>query len=171
MPSVGASGAIFGLFGLICGFTLRARHLLPPDAFTRLRTGILLSLGLNVALTLAIPMIDVAAHLGGLLVGTAAGLLATGSAIDRPGRRPAFASLESLIPPLGTDLPTRSADRPQSMNHRRNEVQTDCAGFCASGNRIYPRFPRHPRDRFQGLKMRETPENIDWRSRRDSNPR
>lgn len=92
VTSVGASGAIFGLFGMICGFALRARQLIQPEAYERLRSGILLSLGLNVALSVAVPGIDVAAHLGGLLVGTAVGLLATASAIEQPSRRPAFSS-------------------------------------------------------------------------------
>jgi membrane associated rhomboid family serine protease/tetratricopeptide (TPR) repeat protein len=89
---LGASGAIFGLFGLICGFALRAREMVPPEAFERLRAGILLSLGLNVAISLAIPQIDVAAHLGGLLAGTGAGLLATASAIEQPNKRPVLSS-------------------------------------------------------------------------------
>jgi len=76
---------------------VRARHLMDPTVFARLRSGILLSLGMNVVLTVALPMIDVAAHLGGLLSGTAIGLLATGSAIEKSAKRPSFASQAIVV--------------------------------------------------------------------------
>jgi hypothetical protein len=52
-----------------------------------------------------------------------------------------------------------------------NGPKTHCAGFCAGGNRLYRRQLRYLRMRFRHAEMQEVPENIDWRSRRDSNPR
>jgi exopolyphosphatase/pppGpp-phosphohydrolase len=37
-----------------------------------------------------------------------------------------------------------------------NGPKTHCAGFCAGGNRLYPRQLRQLRVRFRGLKMRES---------------
>jgi len=69
-PSVGASGAVFGALGGVAVFGLRHRaHLLPP-----LRRHFLINpliwIGVNVALGLAIPGVDNAAHAGGLVFGS-----------------------------------------------------------------------------------------------------
>lgn len=61
-PSVGASGAIFGLFG---AYYIVVRRLGGP-------TGSILALiAINLVLTFTIPNIDYRAHLGGLVTGTA----------------------------------------------------------------------------------------------------
>ena len=71
--TVGASGAIFGIFGAVAGYALtHRRHL--GDRFGRfLREfgGILL---LNLLLGFAIPGIDMSAHIGGLIVGFIGGM-------------------------------------------------------------------------------------------------
>ena len=63
--SVGASGAIFGLFGSMVYFSYKFRNTL--DGF--LRSGIIPVLLINLALSFAIPNIDVSAHIGGLIGG------------------------------------------------------------------------------------------------------
>ncbi len=63
--SVGASGAIFGLFGAMIYFGYKYRATL--DGF--LRSGILPVLLINLVLGFAIPGIDIWAHIGGLLGG------------------------------------------------------------------------------------------------------
>jgi rhomboid protease GluP len=82
--SVGASGALFGVFGAFLGFTIRRRDMLPPEFVTSVRRNALILIGINVAIGLAVPGIDVAAHLGGL-----AGGLAIGYAIARLAEKPA----------------------------------------------------------------------------------
>jgi membrane associated rhomboid family serine protease len=64
VPSVGASGAIFGLMGaiLIVGRSLRA------DV-----TNVLVLIGINVAIGFVVPNIDWRAHLGGLITGVIVG--------------------------------------------------------------------------------------------------
>lgn len=64
--AVGASGAIFGLFGAWLAAALRSRH--TPSGQAGLRQ-LLLLLGINLALPLFVPGIAWEAHLGGLLAG------------------------------------------------------------------------------------------------------
>ena len=72
---VGASGAIFGLFG---AYYIVVRRL---GGETR---SILILLGVNLVITFAVPIIDKPAHLGGLLVGA---LVATALAYAPRGER------------------------------------------------------------------------------------
>ena len=79
VPSVGASGAIFGLFGVFFAYNFQRRHLAFYAA--RMRTmGTLIVI--NLVLTFTIPGIDWRAHVGGLTTGVICGL-----AVDGFGRR------------------------------------------------------------------------------------
>jgi membrane associated rhomboid family serine protease len=82
--SVGASGAIFGLFGgfLVYNWRRRAQTL----ANARLRQ-LLPWVLLNLVITFTIPFIDWRAHIGGLVAGVAAGYLAEGVGRDRATQR------------------------------------------------------------------------------------
>lgn len=80
--SVGASGALFGLIGVLFVFGIKFRHEL-PDGFKRaFGTGMLPTIFLNVFIGLTIPVIDNAAHMGGLLAGAALALVV---GYKRPG--------------------------------------------------------------------------------------
>lgn len=68
--SVGASGAIFGLFGTLVARDWRRRHLALANA--RLRQ-VLPWVVLNLALSFTFPVIDWRAHVGGLVAGLVAG--------------------------------------------------------------------------------------------------
>ena len=72
--SVGASGAIFGIFGVIAGYAIAFRRQLGAKfgALMREFGGVL---ALNLVLGFAIPGIDMSAHIGGLLTGLVGGLL------------------------------------------------------------------------------------------------
>lgn len=72
--SVGASGAIFGVLGAILAFLLVHRRAIPPSVLKPLRSQSLGFVVFNVAFGAAVPMIDQAAHLGGLATGFLAGL-------------------------------------------------------------------------------------------------
>ncbi len=65
-PTVGASGAVFGLMGALIVLQLRARQ-------NPWQSGIGGLVLINVLLTFAMPGISVGGHLGGLLAGAAAG--------------------------------------------------------------------------------------------------
>lgn len=77
IPSVGASGAIFGLLGFLIAFLLRHRDRLRPEARSLLLQ-LLFWAGVNIVLGFTVAMIDNAAHLGGLVAGLAIG------AVKRP---------------------------------------------------------------------------------------
>ncbi len=69
VPSVGASGAIFGLFGTLLVFGYKYRRELPDHFQRSIRSGILPVIVLNLFLGFSIPFIDNAAHIGGLATG------------------------------------------------------------------------------------------------------
>ena len=86
---VGASGAIFGIFGAFVTYNYRRRHL--AIAAARLRSAVTLVV-INMVLALSIQGIDWRAHVGGFFAGLIAGFAAegVGSASNRrtdPGRR------------------------------------------------------------------------------------
>ena len=88
--SVGASGALFGLIGVLFVFGIKFRHEL-PDGFKRaFGTGMLPTILLNVFIGFTIPVIDNAAHMGGLAAGA---LLALIVGYKRPGERAGVALL------------------------------------------------------------------------------
>ena len=74
-PSVGASGAVYGLAGALLVATWRHRVALAPD----LRRRVLVALGAATAVLLVAPLglaaVDHAAHLGGFVAGAALGAL------------------------------------------------------------------------------------------------
>ena len=69
IPGVGASGAIFGLFGVLLVFGYRYRDDLPPNFRQSIRSGILPVILINLLIGFSIPSIDNGAHIGGLLTG------------------------------------------------------------------------------------------------------
>jgi membrane associated rhomboid family serine protease len=83
--SAGASGAIFGLFGVLLVFSFRYRKTIPAFFSKALGKGILLTVGINLVIGFMIPQVDNSAHLGGLIAG---GLLATVVPFQRPGEIP-----------------------------------------------------------------------------------
>ena len=74
-PSVGASGAIFGLFGVLAVFGFRYRHELPPAIRRALTAGVLPVIVINLFIGFSFPFIDNSAHVGGLITGATLTLL------------------------------------------------------------------------------------------------
>ena len=71
---IGASGAIFGVFGALAGFFLAHRGKIAEHSKAFMKDfGIVL--GINLVLGLSIPSIDVSAHIGGLVVGLIGGFV------------------------------------------------------------------------------------------------
>src|SRR5438552_5187935 len=80
--SAGASGAIFGLFGVLLVFGLRYRNSIPPFFKRAVGTGVLPIIVINLIIGFTIPAIDNSAHIGGLLAGA---LLALVIPFQKPG--------------------------------------------------------------------------------------
>ena len=92
---VGASGAIFGIFGAFIAFNYRRRHLAIASANLRW-AGTLLMLNLLLAFALA-GRIDWRAHLGGLVAGIVAGGVAEGWGTAAQRRLVRVAGFAALI--------------------------------------------------------------------------
>jgi hypothetical protein len=80
--SAGASGAIFGLFGVLLVFGFRYRHSIPPFFKQAVGTGVLPVIVINLIIGFTIPAIDNSAHISGLLAGA---LTAAIIPFQRPG--------------------------------------------------------------------------------------
>lgn len=71
---VGASGAVFGLFGALAGFFLAHRDKIAPQSKAFMKDfGIIILV--NGIFGLAIPSVDMSAHIGGLVVGFVGGFM------------------------------------------------------------------------------------------------
>jgi hypothetical protein len=92
IPSVGASGALFGVFGAFLAFTVRRRSVLPEDFVRSVRRNALVLIGVNLAIGFVIPGIDVVAHIGGLVAGFGVGYLIAALA-EKPVKTPREAKL------------------------------------------------------------------------------
>lgn len=74
-PSAGASGALFGLIGVLFVFGIKFRHELPEEFKRAFGTGMLPTILINLFIGYAFPFIDNSAHIGGLLTGAALALV------------------------------------------------------------------------------------------------
>jgi hypothetical protein len=83
-PSAGASGALFGLIGVLFVFGIKFRHELPEGFKRAFGTGMLPTILINLSIGYIFPFIDNSAHVGGLLAGMA---LATVVSYKRVGTR------------------------------------------------------------------------------------
>ena len=71
---IGASGAIFGVFGALAGFFLAHRDKIAEHSKAFMKDFAIV-LGINLVLGLSIPAIDVSAHIGGLVIGLIGGFV------------------------------------------------------------------------------------------------
>jgi membrane associated rhomboid family serine protease len=100
VAGVGASGAIFGLFGVFFAYSWRRRDLAFYAA--RVRTAVMLIV-LNLVISFSIPGIDWRAHVGGLVSGVVAGAAADGFG-DRRSRNATFVAAAVCIALLAIGL-------------------------------------------------------------------
>ncbi len=87
-PSVGASGAVYALLGAAAAYGLMNRNRLPSRLKRLLVVSPVVWILLNVAVSLLVPNIDVAAHAGGLLLGALLAPLLGDRILERPPRLP-----------------------------------------------------------------------------------
>ena len=69
---IGASGAIFGIFGALAGFFLAHREKIEAHTKAFMKEFAII-IGINLVIGFSIPSVDVSAHIGGLLVGVLGG--------------------------------------------------------------------------------------------------
>ena len=94
-PSAGASGALFGLVGVLFVFGIKFRHELPEGFKRAFGTGMLPIIVINLFIGyLGRGLIDNAAHLGGLVTGAALALVVE---YRRPGERPSVAVVWQIL--------------------------------------------------------------------------
>lgn len=74
-PSVGASGAIFGVFGGLLSFVWVNRESIPREILQSLRSNAMMIFLLNLVISIGASNIDTAGHIGGLMAGLGAGSL------------------------------------------------------------------------------------------------
>ncbi len=67
--TVGASGAIFGLFGVLAVFSFKYRKELPKSFINAFAIAVLPAIGINLFVGFTVPFIDNSTHVGGLLAG------------------------------------------------------------------------------------------------------
>ena len=98
VASMGASGAVFGVFGALIGYLLREKRTIPGSLQKQLLRSALIFTAVTLFLGFTIPAIDNAAHLGGLVSGLLMGLLLAKPLVRRrPGVLPAvFAHAGSI---------------------------------------------------------------------------
>lgn len=82
--SAGASGAIFGLFGVLVAFGIRYRKSIPPFFKRAVGTGVLPVIVINLIIGFSFPAIDNSAHIAGLIAGAVLALLVP---FQEPGAR------------------------------------------------------------------------------------
>jgi len=112
--SVGASGAIFALFGAIVGAGLRLR-----SRGTQLVRSMLPVIVINLVFTFSVPGISIAAHVGGLLSGLAAGFLLYRMPRPQPPAPPAavaYANLAHDPAPMTIEHPPIESSQSQSQS-------------------------------------------------------
>lgn len=141
-PSAGASGALFGLVGVLFVFGIKFRHELPEGFKRAFGTGMLPTILINLFIGFSIPMIDNSAHLGGFLAGC---VLALFVGYRRPAERGAgafiwrvlqIAALALVVVSFGEVARHLGNARPHFINPVKQLVQSRDADVEAYVNAI-----------------------------------
>ncbi len=101
IPSLGASGAIFGLVGAGLIFPLRFRSLIRKEARDSILSQLLLITAINIGLGLSLPSVDNWAHMGGLAGGALVALFLIPDVLDD---RPVNLLRETLLSWVATSM-------------------------------------------------------------------
>jgi len=133
-PSAGASGALFGLIGVLFVFGIKFRHELPEGFKRAFGTGMIPTILINLFIGYTIPYIDNAAHMGGFVAGA---LFALFVGYKRPGQRASvavfwhvlqFAALAAVVVAFGQVARHMGGLRPALANAQSNVSGADDGG-------------------------------------------
>ena len=91
-PSIGASGGVLGVLGMLLGFELLHQKLVPKSARRRLAAGVLATFAIGLV---GYSFIDNAAHAGGLIAGLVYALLVF--SVSKSARRPKANRLDRVV--------------------------------------------------------------------------
>jgi hypothetical protein len=121
--SAGASGAIFGVFGALLAFMAIRRVDIPPSMLKSIGSSALLFCLYSLVIGAAHPLIDNAAHTGGLLAGIVCGLILArpftpeARATPQPAKL-LIAALAVGLPLIWLAQPLLAGDGPRAMELR-----------------------------------------------------
>lgn len=108
--SVGASGALFGVYGAYVGYLIHERNSMPRQLQQRLLQGSILFITINVAYGFQVEGIDNAAHIGGLVMGAILGWYFSHSIYQNSPIRPRqWFTAGTLVLALAVSIPATQA--------------------------------------------------------------
>lgn len=102
--SAGASGAVFGVFGLLLGILIRRHRDFPAELLREHKASCISFLAFNLLFGFVMPNVDFAAHLGGLVGGFVCGLFVR--PILPPNKIPSLTARLLALVPLCLCIPT-----------------------------------------------------------------
>ncbi|MCX9157680.1 rhomboid family intramembrane serine protease [Niveibacterium sp. 24ML] len=117
--SVGASGAIFGLYGALLAYLVFERRAVPPELWRELRASTVAFIGFSLFAGFAMPGIDNAAHIGGLIGGFLLGAGFAHPIDERPGYGVWLRSLSGLCAVAGLCMLLWDGAKPAGEGFRR----------------------------------------------------
>jgi len=149
--SIGASGAVFGVFGALLAYTFSERGSIPPSMLNRLRISTSIFVTFSLFYGFANSGIDNAAHLGGLTAGFIMGFIAARplEAAARAAGHARKIALAFVI--VAVALPSAARFSPDTSRVYRQalELQKAIETFSADERRLSADFEamvRHARD-------------------------
>ncbi len=124
--SAGASGAIFGLFGVIAVFSFRYRDELPPRFLQALKSGVMPAIAINLLIGFSLKYVDNAAHIGGLLTGALLALVIPyiPATTNRRASQVGLAILALCVLVVLTSFAFAYRQSGQLLNRRFSKVET-----------------------------------------------
>lgn len=128
--SAGASGALFGLIGILLGVLIRNRRIIPKELLQQEMRFAVMFVVLNIGLTFSLKQIDHSAHLGGLAGGVFFGLLI----------QPAFTSRSIISRSIRLVLATAVCCGIAALLYQKIPVHSDVRVAISADQKIAPRF-------------------------------
>ncbi|GAA5180000.1 hypothetical protein GCM10025771_23520 [Niveibacterium umoris] len=129
--SVGASGAIFGLYGALLAYLIFERRAVPHAILRELRTSTVAFIGFSLFAGVALPGIDNAAHVGGLVAGFVLGAGFAHPLDQRPGLGVWLRSLSGISAVLCLALMLWQGAQPAGEGFRRMALEQRQAALFA----------------------------------------
>ena len=117
--SVGASGAIFGLYGALLAYLIFERRAVPEGLLQELRTSTVAFIGFSLVAGFTLPGIDNAAHVGGLVGGFVLGAGFAHPLDQRPGLGVWLRGLAGISAVCGVALVLWGGAQPAGEGFRR----------------------------------------------------